>query len=119
MSNTLAIEDIVDEYVDGYMLEGDDGSYTPTETERLLIKDAVMGLLATPEFIDNIVRQFKAPQFKVCVRYKDRDVYVFPSERRVRLPGDYLDITNKIPEYELDKLVEKANALRPERPPLR
>lgn len=38
-------EQIIDNYLDGYELRGDEGDHTPTEFESLLIKDAIMGLL--------------------------------------------------------------------------
>mgnify|MGYP001285240005 CR=1 FL=1 len=44
------LEQIIDDYVDDYVMEGDDGTYRPTESEKCLIKDAVMGLLADPEW---------------------------------------------------------------------
>lgn len=46
-----AIEAAIDEYLGDYTFEGDDGNYTPTETERFLMKDAIMGLLVDDEFI--------------------------------------------------------------------
>lgn len=53
---------IVDEYVQEYELrgedeEGRDGVYSPTETERYMIADAIYGLLAEPEFIAAIATQ--------------------------------------------------------------
>lgn len=42
------LEQIIDDYVDDYAMEGDDGTYRPTESEKCLLKDAVMGLLADP-----------------------------------------------------------------------
>lgn len=38
----------IDEYLADYEFRGDGGDYAPTETERLLIKDAILGLLADP-----------------------------------------------------------------------
>lgn len=46
-----ALEKRVDEYLQGYELCGDAGNYTPNSTERLLITDAVNGLLTDDEFI--------------------------------------------------------------------
>ncbi|CDN87363.1 hypothetical protein BN948_01785 [Hydrogenophaga intermedia] len=46
-----ALEKRVDEYLQGYELCGDAGNYTPNDTERLLITDAVNGLLTDDEFI--------------------------------------------------------------------
>jgi hypothetical protein len=50
------IERYVDEYIDGYVMEGDDGCYTPSDHERFLIKDAIMGLLADDEFLAMLER---------------------------------------------------------------
>ncbi|MGA0608880.1 hypothetical protein [Caldimonas sp. KR1-144] len=44
------LESAIDDYIDGYTFEADEGSYTPTDTERAVIKDAFMGLLADTEF---------------------------------------------------------------------
>lgn len=44
------LEQIIDDYVDDYVMEGDDGTHWPTESEKCLLKDAVMGLLADPEW---------------------------------------------------------------------
>ncbi len=51
MSDFVAAERIIDEYVQDYVFEGDEGHHTPTESECALIKDAIMGLLADPEFL--------------------------------------------------------------------
>lgn len=45
------LEQQIDEYIDGYTLEGDDGYYQPNDTERFIAKDVVMGLLAEPWFV--------------------------------------------------------------------
>ncbi len=50
--NDLAI----DEYIGGYTLEADEGSYTPTENESILIADAIYGLLADEEFIETFIK---------------------------------------------------------------
>lgn len=49
------LEQIVDRYLDEYELIGEDcnglsGCYTPTDTEKALIKDAICGLLADAEW---------------------------------------------------------------------
>lgn len=55
------LEQHIDDYVDGYELvdceddQGRTGDYAPTETERLLISDAIQGLLADEELVDLIV----------------------------------------------------------------
>lgn len=46
-----AITRHINEYIADYTLDEDSGSYTPTEQERLLIEDAIMGLLADEEFL--------------------------------------------------------------------
>ena len=39
-----------DEYLSGYSLCGDDGDYTPTDDEKFVIKDAIIGFMSeTPE----------------------------------------------------------------------
>lgn len=43
-------EKIIDRYVDDYTLEGDDGTHTPTHEEKILIKDAIIGLLVDPDW---------------------------------------------------------------------
>lgn len=44
------LETIIDQYIDDYELRGDGGDYTPSQFEKFLIKDAIMGLLVDPEF---------------------------------------------------------------------
>ena len=42
-------ESAIDEYLSGYSLWGDDGDYTPTDDEKFVIKDAIIGFMsATP-----------------------------------------------------------------------
>ncbi len=42
--------DFITDYLDGYELRGDEGDYTPTENERLLIEDALRGFIDENEF---------------------------------------------------------------------
>ena len=43
-------ESAIDEYLSGYSLIGDDGDYTPTDDEKFVIKDAIIGFMSeTPE----------------------------------------------------------------------
>jgi hypothetical protein len=60
------VETLIDEAVEGYVMEGDSGCYTPTEHERVLIKDCIMGLTADREFLDALRPSFpvqaEAPQ---------------------------------------------------------
>jgi hypothetical protein len=45
------LDQIIDAYLEGYVFEGgDDGSHTPNEGERLVIKDAFLGLLGDPDW---------------------------------------------------------------------
>jgi hypothetical protein len=45
------LDQIIDAYLEGYVFEGgDDGSHTPNEGERLVIKDAFLGLLDDPDW---------------------------------------------------------------------
>ena len=46
-----AIQDAIDEYLDGYELRLDEGCHTPTEFERFLIDDAIGGLLTEDDLI--------------------------------------------------------------------
>ena len=45
-------EKAIDEIIDDYVLEADNGSYYPTEHERFLIKDFLMGFIAEREWLD-------------------------------------------------------------------
>ena len=49
-----AVQEYIKEYLDGYEFGGDDGDYTPTEAESLLIDDVIQGLLAESEFLDKM-----------------------------------------------------------------
>lgn len=43
-------ESAIDEYLSDYSLCGDDGDYTPTDDEKFVIKDAIIGFMSpTPE----------------------------------------------------------------------
>lgn len=43
-------ESAIDEYLSDYSLPGDDGDYTPTDDEKFVIKDAIIGFMSpTPE----------------------------------------------------------------------
>ena len=43
-------ESAIDEYLEEYSLIGDDGDYTPTDDEKFVIKDAIIGfMIETPE----------------------------------------------------------------------
>ena len=43
-------ESAIDEYLEEYSLIGDDGDYTPTDDEKFVIKDAIIGFMSeTPE----------------------------------------------------------------------
>lgn len=44
------LEKIIDKYVEHYEMYGDEGTYTPSDDERRLIKDAIIGLLADPDW---------------------------------------------------------------------
>jgi hypothetical protein len=44
------LDQIINEYVESYELRGDEGDYTPSEGELNLIKDAIIGLLADPDW---------------------------------------------------------------------
>jgi hypothetical protein len=54
-----AVQEIVDEYLDGYEMTGEtedgrDCCYTPTDQEQLLLTDAVAGLIADGDFCQAI-----------------------------------------------------------------
>jgi len=44
-------EQVIDEYLCDYTMDGDDSFHLPTESELALIKDAIMGLLVDPKFL--------------------------------------------------------------------
>lgn len=46
-----AVEAAIDDYLDGYELRLDEGCHTPTDFERLLIADAIAGMLAEDEIL--------------------------------------------------------------------
>jgi hypothetical protein len=63
------LEQAIDTYLDGYETIYDEGSYTPNAEEKFRIKDAIMGLLADPEWdrlwgehVDSLVRAALASQ---------------------------------------------------------
>lgn len=49
------VEQLADQFVDGYEFDGGDGGvYTPNEHERMLIGDAVAGLISDAEILGAI-----------------------------------------------------------------
>lgn len=57
------MEEMIREYVEGYTLEGEDGaSYTPSDTDRILIQDAIDGLIAEAEFVERFEQWRKVCQ---------------------------------------------------------
>ena len=44
------LEKLIDDYLDGYILEGDGGGHAPGKDEQFVMKDAIMGLIADEEF---------------------------------------------------------------------
>lgn len=50
------IEERLADYLDGYQFDGDEGSHTPTPDEKLLIEDAINGLLADEAFLFALVK---------------------------------------------------------------
>lgn len=48
------IDAIVRAYVAGYALHGHYASYTPEDSERTMIRDAINGLLARPDFVEAV-----------------------------------------------------------------
>ena len=47
-----AVQAAIDGYLEGYELRLDEGCHTPTEFEKLLLVDAIAGLMHDDEFID-------------------------------------------------------------------
>jgi hypothetical protein len=50
MTEATSVEQIVEAFVDHYELSDAGGAHSPTDYERFLIKDAVMGLLSDDDF---------------------------------------------------------------------
>lgn len=49
--NWEAIQEAIDDYLDGYELRADEGAYTPSKFERFLLDDCIAGLLDDDEFL--------------------------------------------------------------------
>lgn len=74
-TNFRSADAVIDDYIDEYELrgeddEGRDGVYSPTESERYMIKDAIYGLLAEPEFIAALSRAPAAGDARDAARYR-------------------------------------------------
>lgn len=59
----LALDKVIDEYIDGYEMEGEDehgrdASYTPTEAEADMMRDCIAGLLAEDDFLATIAQVY-------------------------------------------------------------
>ena len=48
----MNITKYIEDYVEGYELRGDNGDYLPTEQEKFLIMDCIMGLIEEKEFYE-------------------------------------------------------------------
>ncbi|MFK5949525.1 MAG: hypothetical protein QM500_12235 [Methylococcales bacterium] len=46
----------IDEYIDEYELEADEGSYTPNDHEKVLITDSIYGLISDEEFVESFIK---------------------------------------------------------------
>ena len=68
------LERAIDDYLDGYVLEGDDGYHLPTEHEKLIVKDAIMGLLEEPAFSAALAQRQQVPELWLVVRESVLDV---------------------------------------------
>jgi hypothetical protein len=53
--NADKVNKALQEYLGGYELRADEGDHTPTDFERLLIEDAIQGLMVEDEFVDAFV----------------------------------------------------------------
>lgn len=47
----MGVQKFADHYTEEYVLEGDSGTYTPNDQERMLITDAINGLIADEDFL--------------------------------------------------------------------
>jgi hypothetical protein len=56
-----AISEYIKEYVADYIMEGDEGCYTPNEQERFILEDGIHGILADDEFLAKL-RAAKEPK---------------------------------------------------------
>lgn len=45
-----SVQKFAQDYIDGYELEADEGTYTPTDEEEMLITDAIVGLIEDEDF---------------------------------------------------------------------
>lgn len=76
------LERAIDGYLDGYVLEGDRGYHLPTEHEKLIVKDAIMGLLEEPEFRAALAQRQQALTTAWLVEWRFNGVqwlYLWPS----------------------------------------
>ena len=87
------LDTIINEYVDGYELTGDEGSYTPTLTEKLLIKDAIHGLLADTDW-DNAWGRYIAALAKSQPVEQGEPVRPMSDEQIEKLRGQTFSINN-------------------------
>ncbi len=95
------LEQIIDDYVDDYEFCGEDDSgadatHTPGEFERTVIKDAIMGLLATPAILASVIPPG-------CVVVKDEPVAWYD-------PADFTRTTASKTEKEFAPLYARPGA---------
>ena len=61
------IERIVDDYLEGYELRGDNGDYTPSEQELFITKDIIMGLIEEEDFLKALLPSLDFEKVGKCL----------------------------------------------------
>lgn len=74
-----AVNEAVDEYIDGYEFRGEPGDHIPTEFERFLITDAIVGLLSDEKIL---------PLIAAAAPVAQEPVYLLAEEEG---PGQWLE----------------------------
>lgn len=87
MNATGLPEQAIDDFIDSYVLEADGGAISPTEHERTLLKDAMMGLVADPAFAAALSEQLPAAPKPAFAVFSDHDIIAIRQRARAADPA--------------------------------
>lgn len=78
------LEKIIDAYIDDYVFEADEGSHSPGEFERVVIKDAIMGLLVDKDWDEHWGRLIAEQAAKLHAQIKAASVRIYTASNTAR-----------------------------------
>lgn len=73
LANACMTEQAIDEYLSDYTMDGDSEFHMPTDAERFLIKDAIMGLLVDQNFLASFA-PLTEPELRAGIALQLREI---------------------------------------------